>query len=297
MPVKNQLIAIFGEVLIDQFPDGLQVLGGAPFNVAWHLQAFGQAPCFISRVGNDLIGELILKVMSAWGMAIENVQIDPDYPTGTVKVAIKDNEPSYEILADQAYDFIATQQLNLLTPYNVLYHGSLGLRNDASERTLKALKACHTGKVFIDVNLRAPWWNKASVLLWLSAANWAKLNHEELMQLAPVQNTLQESMRLLLAQYKLDVLIVTCGSMGAMALNNVGEFVEITPSTNLKVVDTVGAGDAFSAVLLLGIQKGWSLSLTMARSQDFASALVTQRGATVQDLEFYRGFIREWNLD
>ena len=136
MPVKNQLIAIFGEVLIDQFPDGLQVLGGAPFNVAWHLQAFGQAPCFISRVGNDLIGELILKEMSAWGMAIENVQIDPDYPTGTVKVAIKDNEPSYEILADQAYDFIATQQLNLLTPYNVLYHGSLALRNDASERTL-----------------------------------------------------------------------------------------------------------------------------------------------------------------
>jgi fructokinase len=297
MPVNNQPIVIFGEVLIDQFPYGLQVLGGAPFNVAWHLQAFGQAPCFISRVGNDLLGELILKKMAAWGMTIENVQIDPDYPTGTVKVVINHGQPSYEILADQAYDFIATEQLNIVCPYRVLYHGSLALRNDVSERTLMTVKGCHIGKVFIDVNLRAPWWNKASVELMLSNANWAKLNHEELMQLTPVCKTLQESMRLLLSQHDLDVLIVTCGSLGAMALNNVGEFVEITPSVNFTIVDTVGAGDAFSAVLLLGIQKDWPLSLTMTRAQDFASASLTQRGATVQDLAFYRGFIREWNLD
>ena len=117
------------------------------------------------------------------------------------------------------------------------------------------------------------------------------------MQLMPAQNTLHDAMRLFLAQHSLEVLIVTCGSMGALALNNAGEFFEVSPTTNLPVVDTVGAGDAFSAVLLLGIQKGWSLSVTMDRAQTFASALVTQRGATVQDWAFYQPFIQDWNLD
>jgi len=295
--VNTQPIAIFGEVLIDQFPDGQQVLGGAPFNVAWHLQAFGQSPCFISRVGNDAAGKSIRQAMTAWGMNLESVQIDPDYPTGTVKVTFNQGEPSYEILANQAYDFIAAQPLNFANDYRVLYHGTLALRNAVSEHALNILKERHTGKVFIDVNLRAPWWHKKSVEQWLSKANWVKLNHEELRQLAPRQNTLQETMRLFLAQYSLDVLIVTCGSSGAMALNNVGEFIEVTPTGNLTIVDTVGAGDAFSAVLLLGMQRDWSLSVTMERAQAFASALVAQRGATVQDLGFYQAFISEWNLD
>lgn len=112
LTVSRKTSAIFGEVLIDQFPDGQQVLGGAPFNVAWHLQAFGQHPCFISRVGKDATGATIRKAMADWGMNIENLQIDHNYPTGTDKVTIDKDEPSYEILAGQAYDFIAAQQLN-----------------------------------------------------------------------------------------------------------------------------------------------------------------------------------------
>jgi fructokinase len=294
---NTQPIALFGEVLIDQFPDGQQILGGAPFNVAWHLQAFGQYPCFISRVGNDAMGESIRQAMADWGMAVENLQTDPDYPTGTVKVTINKDEPDYEILANQAYDFIAVQQLNPANQYSVIYHGTLALRNATSEHALNDLKKHHAGKVFIDVNLRAPWWRKESVNQWVSKADWVKLNHDELMQLEPLQNTLQDAMRLFLTQHDLDVLIVTCGSSGAIALNNAGEFIDVTPAGNLPIVDTVGAGDAFSAVLLLGMQQGWSLSVAMDRAQSFASALVTQRGATVQDLSFYRTFIHAWNLD
>ena len=131
--------------------------------MAWHLQAFGQHPCFISRVGNDAMGESIRQAMTDWGMSIENLQTDPDHPTGTVKVTINKDEPSYEILANQAYDFIAAQQLNQANLYSVIYHGTLALRNGVSEHALNALKACHTGKVFVDVNLRAPWWDKESV--------------------------------------------------------------------------------------------------------------------------------------
>jgi fructokinase len=294
---NTQPIAVFGEVLIDQFPDGHQVLGGAPFNVAWHLQAFGQRPCFISRISNDAMGESIRQSMRDWGMTVENLQTDPDYPTGTVKVTINKDEPSYEILANQAYDFIAVRQLNPAQKYSVIYHGTLALRNVVSEQALNALEAHHTGKVFIDVNLRAPWWHKESVSQWVSNADWVKLSHDELVQLAEPQNTIQDTMRLFLIEHDLDVLIVTCGSSGAMALNNDGEFFEVTPAGNLSIVDTVGAGDAFSAVLLLGMQQRWSLSVTMDRAQAFASALVTHRGATVQDLSFYQTFIDAWNID
>jgi len=290
-------MAVFGEVLMDQFPDVQQVLGGAPFNVAWHLQAFGQNPCFISRIGNDAMGGSIRQAMTDWGMTVENVQIDPDYPTGTVEVTINNNEPSYEILADQAYDFIAAQQLNPVNQYSVIYHGTLALRNNISEQALNALKAHHAGKIFVDVNLREPWWHKESVNQWVSNADWVKLNHDELVQLAEPQNTIQDTMRLFLTKHNLNVLIVTCGSSGAMALTNAGEFLEVTPTGNISIVDTVGAGDAFSTILLIGMRQDWPLSLALERAQSFASALLTQRGATVKDLSFYQTFIDTWALD
>jgi len=289
-------IAIFGEALFDQFPDGQQILGGAPFNVAWHLQAFNQRPCFISRVGHDSKGDKIRQAMLAWGMAVDNLSSDPDHPTGTVQVTIDDGEPSYEILAGQAYDFIAAPP-DSGRNYDVIYHGTLALRNGVSEQALQELTARHCGKIFIDVNLRAPWWQKEAVKRWIGKAHWAKLNHDELMHLALPQATLQETMRLFLAQHELEALVVTCGSRGALAVNQAGEKIEVAPTADLAVVDTVGAGDAFAAVLLLGMQQRWPLQLTMERAQSFASALVTKRGATVQDLSFYRPFIDAWNLD
>ncbi|WP_027148508.1 carbohydrate kinase family protein [Methylobacter tundripaludum] len=293
----NNQIAVFGEALFDQFPDGQQILGGAPFNVAWHLQAFNQHPCFISRVGDDALGDKIRQAMQAWGMAVENLQTDPDYPTGTVRVTINNGDPGYDILAEQAYDFIAAQQPDVDRRYSVIYHGTLALRNRTSEQALRNLTARHQGKVFIDVNLRAPWWHKETVYQWLDKAQWVKLNDDELMHLAPQQNTVQDTMRLLLARHGLEVLVVTCGSQGALAINHAGEFIEVVPVDDLAIADTVGAGDAFAAVLLLGMQHGWPLQLTMERAQSFASALVTKRGGTVQDLSFYRPFIDAWNLD
>jgi fructokinase len=290
-------IALFGEVLMDKFPDGHQVLGGAPFNVAWHLQAFGLAPCFISRVGDDAMGENIRRAMADWGMAVDNVQIDPAYPTGTVKVTFTNGEPGYEILADQAYDFIVAPPRVSENPHGIIYHGTLAGRGRVSEQALNALKAGHGGKVFLDVNLRAPWWRKEQVEQWLGEADWVKLNHEELILLTPPQNTLREAMDLFMAQHAVDVLVVTCGGSGAMAMDKAGAFFEVAPAAGLAVVDTVGAGDAFSSVLLLGMRLDWPLPLTLDRAQAFASAMVGQRGATVQDSEFYRPFIRDWNLD
>ena len=292
----KQTIAIFGEVLFDQFPDGQQVLGGAPFNVAWHLQAFGVSPCFISRVGNDAKAVTIKNAMQTWGMNLNQLQIDNQYPTGIVQIAFNNGEPSYDIVANQAYDFIAAESLDLNTQYNILYHGTLALRHSCSAHALEVLKNTHQGKLFVDVNLRAPWWQLADVEQQLSYAHWVKLNHDELQQLQPSSLPLKESMLKFLTRHTLQVLIVTCGEQGAIALNQTGEFIEVKPSKQLAIVDTVGAGDAFASVLLLGLQHGWSLAVTMERAQSFASALITQRGAIVQDIGFYQPFIKEWEL-
>jgi fructokinase len=235
--------------------------------------------------------------MESWGLAVDNLQRDTDYPTGTVQVAINQGEPEYKILADQAYDFIAAQQLDAAAQYNVIYHGTLALRHSISEQTLQTLITDQQSKVFIDVNLRAPWWNPVSVCRHLKQADWVKLNHNELLLLAPETHAVQTAMHLFLEQHLLEVLVVTCGSRGALAINKTGKFIEVAPTNDSDIVDTVGAGDAFSAVLLLGLQLDWSLQLTMERAQSFASALVTQTGGTVQDVNFYRPFIAAWNLD
>ncbi|MFI3190469.1 carbohydrate kinase [Crenothrix sp. D3] len=292
--MNNQQIGIFGEVLFDQFPDGQQILGGAPFNVAWHTQAFGLEPCFISRVGNDVAAEKIRQAMQAWGMAMDTLQTDVNYPTGIVQITFNDGEPSYDILPNQAYDFIADEQLNLNAQYAVIYHGTLAMRHATSAHALEVLKARHQGKVFVDVNLREPWWHTERVAQVLEQAHWVKLNQQELEQLQPSPADLKAAMAVFLARYHLEVLIVTRGELGAIAMNQFGETIEVAPTVQLAVVDTVGAGDAFSAVLLLGLQRGWSLQVTMERARDFASALVTQRGAIVQDVGFYQRFIEAW---
>lgn len=289
-------IGIVGEVLFDQFPDGQQLLGGAPFNVAWHLQAFGAAVDFISRVGSDALGERIRQAMLAWRMPAGALQTDSDYPTGIVKITINNGEPGYEILDNQAYDYIASAQLDPEAHYSIIYHGTLALRHTASEQALNDLKTRHRGKIFIDVNLRNPWWRQECVDRWLADGDVVKLNHEELMRLMHSQGSLKDLMRSFLTRHRLETLIVTCGSEGAVALTDRDEFVEVAPTEHLTVVDTVGAGDAFASIVLLGILLDWPLPLTMSRARDFASALVTRKGATVEDLSFYRSFIAAWQL-
>lgn len=286
-------LGIFGEVLFDRFADGVQILGGAPFNVAWHLQAFGQTPLFISRVGSDSSGDEIRTAMRRWGMSDTALQTDREHPTGSVAVTISDGEPHYEILDNQAYDFIDPATLAELD-CRLLYHGSLALRHPNSRLALESLKSRHRGKIFMDVNLRAPWWNQDLLSAWMADADWIKLNDQELRQLLPGNASMESKMWHLMDRYQLEGLVLTCGSQGALAIGAAGELRRVTPASDVQVVDTVGAGDAFAAVLLMGIRHDWPLPQTMERAQDFASALVGQRGATVQNRDFYLGFVQDW---
>lgn len=292
----NRRVWIFGEVLFDHFPDGKRVLGGAPFNVAWHLQAFGQAPWFISRVGADPEGAAVLAAMREWGMDTGGLQVDPEHPTGRVSVRFVDGEPHYDIVRPCAYDVIEPVPV-AAAECALFYHGTLALRDEVSRRTATALRAGASKTVFVDVNLRAPWWEQAAVLDVLRHAHWVKLNADELALLSPAATGDAAQAAAFLDEYELRGLVLTRGGAGAEVLTASGEHCAVRPHTSIEVVDTVGAGDAFAAVMILGLTNDWPLELTLRRAQAFASCLVGRRGATVADHNFYRRFIDDWQLE
>jgi len=296
--MSTNSISIFGEVLFDHFPNGTSVLGGAPFNVAWHLQAFGLSPLFISRLGQDSQGDAVIRAMQAWGMDLAGLQKDGNRPTGSVLITVHNGEPHYLILENQAYDFIEAADCEIACGDGLLYHGTLALRSDASRQALEKLKAQHQGKIFMDVNFRSPWWNRIDVEQWLAEADWVKLNRDEFQILQPetVDIDIYAAMKLFRQAYDLEGLIVTCGDQGAFVVNMAGEQACAAPAAHVPVIDTVGAGDAFASVVMLGIYLDWPLQLAMERAQAFASAIVGQAGATVQDAGFYQPFIESWMI-
>lgn len=285
---------IFGEVLFDRFADGSCVLGGAPLNVAWHLQAFGAAPLLVTRVGDDALGRQVLAEMRDWGMDCTGVQTDEEHATGTVDITLQQGEPRYHIVESQAYDFIAAAELPQFAGSWLLYHGSLACRSEVSAAALQALKQRLPGQVFVDINLRAPWWNRDSAGGMLAGARWIKLNSDELQALQPQAADDEMRMQSLLGD-ALEYLVVTRGGQGATAMRaNDRSCCEVRPDTETAVVDTVGAGDAFCSVLLLGLIRQWPLPLALRYAQQFAGAVVGMRGATTRDAGFYESFNRAW---
>lgn len=281
-------IAVFGEVLFDCF-DEVELLGGAPFNVAWHLQALGDAPLFVSAIGDDAHGEQIMKAMQQWGLDAQAVQLDDSHPTGRVNVTELNHQPHYDIQADCAYDFIRPKQPSLPTG-SLLYHGSLALRSDRSRETLEHWLSQSHADVFMDVNLRDPWWQKESVFVWLEHTRWAKLNESELRQLGFDSADLSQDMLRMQTQFQMEQLIVTRGEGGACVRCNDGQFFESKPTPPAQFIDTVGAGDAFSAMYIHGLRAGWSVDTLLECSQAFAAAMIGQRGGICDNPDFYQPF-------
>lgn len=284
-------IYIFGEVLIDCFPTGEEILGGAPFNVAWHLQALGNHPVFISKIGDDVLGDRILQSMRGLGLETEAVQIDSNYPTGRVEVTLDNNEPSYTIVANSAYDFISAEQVPLPRANGILYHGTLCLRHETSRAAYRRISGNQKLKIFLDVNLRAPWWQEDEVVDFLSNAHWVKMNEDELQTLSGAKADIQSLMAEMQTAYELEQLIVTRGERGTIVRTNTGEFYSLVPERVSQLVDTVGAGDAFSAVYIHGLLAGLPVDVNLHHAQQFASQVIGLRGAITEDLSFYQDFV------
>lgn len=297
---KDGRPVIFGEVLFDMFEDGSAVLGGAPFNVAWHLQGFGLRPLLISRIGQDERGELVLMRMQQWGMNTLAVQIDPVYPTGRVDISIQNGEPHYDIQPNQAFDKISAAlviELIANLPCSLLYCGSLVQRDAVSRKTLQRLLFEQELPLFVDINRRPPWLDEVNISKTLNAAVYVKMNVAELAAQTglPINdtNSLQRAVKLLCDQHNIRHVYITRGNQGACHVGEAGMQIALAHKAQ-GFVDSVGAGDAFAAVCLLGQIRQWPVTTIMTRANIFASMVCEQRGALIEDKSVYENFLQEW---
>ncbi len=295
---------IFGEVLFDHFPDGSRVLGGAPFNVAWHLRGFGSNPLVISAVGDDSEGREILERMTSWDLTTEGMQSDAEHPTGHVTAKIVEGSNQYQIEPDQAWDFIqASPALRTASeePVGLLYHGTLALRSPESWNAIRTLRERLDAPSFIDFNLRDPWWTQERIDWCLSTGHWVKLSDGELGELTsrPVSSFEQcRDAALRLAEERdIQGVIITRGAEGALSVVGKKDVYEAAAPPIENLVDTVGAGDAFSAVMCLGLLQGWRHETALERAAAFAADLCGIRGATTTDFSLYERHLSEWAKD
>lgn len=278
-------IAAIGEILWDVLPAGRK-LGGAPANYAFHARSLGADARIISRVGADPLGREILDHLARIGLPTETVAVDDEAPTGTVEVAVSDDgQPTYTIWEDVAWDRIEAGPLALATcaSADAVCFGSLARRDPISRRGIGTLvAACGPGTLRIfDINLRPPFVDRAIVEDSLALANVLKLNDGELEILADWFNLAGDDARRvagLAARFDLGAVALTRGSRGSLIYRD-GLTAE-HPGAHAKVVDTVGAGDAFTAVLTMGLLEAWSLDEINHRANLVAAFVCSRAGAT-----------------
>jgi fructokinase len=254
---KDGSILCFGEIVWDALPRGV-FLGGAPLNVAYHLNRLGRRALQVSRVGADFLGAETLRRLRAAGVATDLIQIDDDAATGAVVVSLdRAGDASYEILHPVAWDRIAgTPELeSAAASAEALVYGTLATRSESNAALLSRLLDAVPFRL-CDVNLRRPHDDPANALKWAARASVIKLNEEELEQLAPEAGDkarLGERAAALSARTGVGTIVVTRGGKGAAVLHD-GAFTS-RPSPKVEVADTVGAGDAFTAAFLDGLLK------------------------------------------
>jgi fructokinase len=274
-----------GEVLWDALPEGL-FLGGAPFNVACHLRATGAVVSMVSRIGADRLGDEVLRRAKRYGVDTELIQIDDELPTGFVRVIVDDaGNPSYEILAPAAWDAIGPSEalLGRAARARAIVFGTLAQRDERSRRTIQRLWDTKALMVF-DVNLRPPFEDAQIVKQSLQRADVVKLSEDELTRIATwfdLGSTPRDAMTALADSFECSVVCMTRGSEGAVLLHD-GVWTEHA-GFEVEVRDTVGAGDAFLAVLLAGLLSGTSDEALLQHANLAGAYVVTQFGAVPAD--------------
>ena len=281
---KRFTIVGLGEALWDEFPDGPR-FGGAPANFACHAAMLGADASLVSRVGDDDLGARAVAALRACGVDASHVGTGP-FPTGTVRVELDPaGKPTFTIREGVAWDRLAwSDDLEALAARaDAVCFGTLGQRSTESRETIRRFLTATgpNGVRLFDVNLRPPFYDRQVVLDSLNLANALKLNDDELPIVASMlglSGTEAGLMAELARRYRLPLVALTRGARGAMLLAR-GTFYECA-ALPVKVVDTVGAGDAFTAALTLGWLRGDDLGDVGRRACRVAEFVCSQAGAT-----------------
>jgi len=274
-----------GEILWDMLPDG-KVLGGAPANFACHAGFLGAEGIAISAVGDDELGREILDVLAQMGLSAETIAIDGDHPTGTVSVHLDaGGKPSYTIEENVAWDYIPAGETLLAAAAgaSAICFGSLAQRSEVSRLSIRAmLDAAGTDSIRVfDVNLRGDFYGPEVITESLTAASVLKVSDEELPVIASMLSMDGDTIRVaeqLTEAYSLQLVAVTRGEHGSLLLAD-GE-VSDHPGHKAQVADTVGAGDSFTAAMVMGMLAGHDLDRINEQASRVAAFVCSQKGAT-----------------
>ena len=277
-------IVAFGEILWDVI-DGVPHLGGAPFNFAAHAARCGLKSAIVSAVGDDELGRRALEAASGFGVDTSGVSVHPNLPTGTVNVTLADGIPSYEIVRPVAWDEIKFQGIGHKERKErkeyprAFYFGTLAQRSSVSSATLeRMLGAYGSALVFFDVNLRQDFWRVEVVEKGLAHTDILKVNDEEMRRLGFAPE------RLFARFPRLKTVVETRGAAGCRVTSRRGELFDSPAIADGPVVDTIGAGDSFSAAFLAAVLRGESLAAAAEAGNRLAGKVSARAGAIPDDL-------------
>jgi fructokinase len=274
-----------GEVLWDLMPDGKQ-LGGAPANFAYHARSLGANASVITRVGEDPLGREILQRFKEMGIADDAVQIDAIKPTGTVAVMVENGGvPQFSIRENVAWDRLAPTAAARRSVHeaNAICFGSLAQRNSISRAVIQQLMAeAPDGALRIfDINLRQQYYSREVIEQSLRLANVLKLNDTEMSVLADMFELgtgPREQIQRLSRLFELQLVALTRGPQSSLLYQDARWSEQISES--VKVADTVGAGDAFTATLTMGLLSKMDLEEVHGIAAQVAGFVCSHAGAT-----------------
>ena len=274
-----------GEVLWDLLPGGRQ-LGGAPANFAYHARMLGADSCVISRVGSDNHGHDLLHRLQQLGVPTDCIEIDPEAPTGTVSVEVTPGgQPCFTIHEHVAWDRIAGEEPARLVvaEANAICFGTLAQRCEVSRTAIRRLIRSTPSKAWrvLDVNLRQHFYSREIIEQSLALANVLKVNDAELPligEMFGLAGDPRSQLAALAARFQLRVAACTRGALGSLLLAG-GRWSD-HPGIPATIVDTVGAGDSFTAAMTLGLLAGWDLDEVNLRANQIAACVASSAGGT-----------------
>ncbi|TSA37870.1 MAG: carbohydrate kinase [Porphyromonadaceae bacterium] len=282
--IKKPIVAGIGELLWDMLPAGKQ-LGGAPCNFAFHAMQAGCESYVISAIGQDELGTELIKTLNHLGLSDQYIQKN-SFPTSTVTIKLDDQgHPDYTIHEQVAWDHIQwnAQIEKLAGELDAVCFGSLAQRSFESEHSVVSLiSATKPGclKVF-DINLRQHYYTKEIIIQSINLSDVLKLNEDELPVVAGytgLSGDIRSQLTQLLKQFNLRYIVYTMGSKGSIIVSaDEYSFIE---APRIRVTDTVGAGDAFTAVFIAGLLKGYPLTEVHQKAAEIAALVCTKKGAT-----------------
>ena len=283
---KKKTVLAFGEVLWDILPS-CTILGGAPFNFIYRVNSLGETGLMISRLGRDELGHKAHDQIVQSGLDTQFIQWDDELPTGTVEVSFDEqNNPDYVIVPDVAYDRIEITEelLDATSAAACVCFGTLSQRAVQARKTIeRLLKEAATGVKLLDINLRKQCYSLETVISSLEKADVLKLNEDEAVELGKMLNvslnSIPEFCTQIMDQWSVKQCLVTLAEKGAFAASEDGQQVYV-PGYKVKLADSLGSGDAFTAGFVHKSLRGENLAEACEFGNLIGAIVATQRGGT-----------------